>query len=445
MQLKGKKTTVIGMGITGIETAKFLAQQGAEVDLIDNRLKEAFSDIALPINQNIKTIFGSSVPSKDSELVILSPGVDLESPFLQDIKNQKTPILGEIELASQFNQAPIIAVTGTNGKTTTVTLTGAILKNSGISASVGGNIGTPFISQVDKDSPDYRVLEISSFQLETTNLFRAHVACVLNLTPDHLNRHRTIEDYARVKEHIANNQTNDDYLVLNADDPFTTAMAKGKTSNILWFSLNREVDQGAWIDNENIFYRIGSREGKVCNLKDLNVSLRLQAENALAALLLSYLAGANISAIQDTFNKFSGLQHRLERVATKGGVDFVNDSKGTNVGSMQKAINSFSQPIVLIVGGQDKGGDFSALKVLMKEKVKNLILIGEAKQKIKQSLNGTPPKEEADTLEQAIQIAVKHATPGDVVLFSPGCASFDMFKNYEDRGNQFKKIVNDLQ
>ncbi len=445
MQLKGKKTTVIGMGITGIETANFLAQQGAEVDLIDNRLKEAFSDIVLPINPNIKTIFGSSVPSKDSELVILSPGVDIESPFLQDIKNRKTPILGEIELASQFNQAPIIAITGTNGKTTTVTLTGAILENSGIPASVGGNIGTPFISQVDKDSPDYRVLEVSSFQLETTNLFRAHIACVLNVTPDHLNRHKTIEDYSKVKERISKNQTNDDYLVLNADDPFTAAMAKGKSSNILWFSLNREVDQGAWIDNESILYRIGNREGKVCNLKDLNVSLRLQAENALAALLLSYLAGANLSAIQNTFSKFPGLQHRLERVATKGGVDFVNDSKGTNVGSMQKAINSFSQPIVLIVGGQDKGGDFSALKVLMKEKVKNLILIGEAKQKIKQSLNGIPPKEEADTLEQAIQIAIKYATPGDVVLFSPGCASFDMFKNYEDRGNQFKKIVNDLQ
>ncbi len=433
------------MGITGIETANFLALKGAEVDLIDGRLRETFSELSLPKNPKIKTIFGSSTPSQDTEMVVLSPGVDIESPQLQEIKNQGTPILGEIELASRFNQTPIIAVTGTNGKTTTVTLTGNILKNSGIATCVGGNIGTPFISQIEKDAPSYRVLEISSFQLETTNLFRAHIACVLNVTPDHLNRHKTIEDYAGFKERIANNQTDDDFFILNADDPFTSAMRKGKPSNILWFSLRQEVQQGAWVHNEKILFRIGDQKGEVCNLKDLNSSLRLQTENALAAFLLSYLAGANLSTIQKTFSEFSGLEHRLERVATIGGIDFINDSKGTNVGSTQKAINSFSQPIVLIMGGQDKGGDFSSLKTLLKNKVKNLILIGEAKEKIKQSLNGTPPKEESESLEHAVQKAMKHAIPGDVVLFSPGCASFDMFKNYEDRGNQFKKFVGDLK
>jgi UDP-N-acetylmuramoylalanine--D-glutamate ligase len=445
MELKGKKITVIGMGITGIETANFLALKGAEVDLIDSRLREAFSELSLPTNPKIKTTFGSSTPSQNTEMVVLSPGVDIESSQLQEIKKQGTPILGEIELASRFNRIPIIAVTGTNGKTTTVTLTGIILENSGIVARTGGNIGTPFISQIEIDSPNYRVLEISSFQLETTDQFRAHIACVLNVTPDHLNRHKTIEEYARFKERIANNQTKDDFLILNADDPYTADMSKGKTSNILWFSLNQEVQQGAWIHNEKIMFRIGDQEGEVCNLKDLNPSLRLQAENAMAAFLLSYLAGANLSTIQKTFSEFSGLEHRLEKVATIEGIDFINDSKGTNIGSMHKAINSFSKPIVLIMGGQDKGGDFSTLKTLLKNKVKNLILIGEAKEKIKQSLNGTPPKEDSDSLKHAVQKAMQHAVPGDVVLFSPGCASFDMFKNYEDRGNQFKKLVGDLK
>ncbi len=445
MELKGKKITVIGMGITGIETANFLAEKGAEVDLMDSSPREAFSETSLPTNPKIKITFGASTPSKTTEMVVLSPGVDIESPYLQIPKNQGTPIIGEIELASRFNQAPIIAVTGTNGKTTTVTLIGTILENSGINACVGGNIGTPFIAQVEKNSPDYRVLEISSFQLETTDLFRAHIACVLNVTPDHLDRHKTIEEYAKFKERIANNQTNNDFFVLNADDPFTSNMGKEKSSNVLWFSLKSEVRQGAWLQNEELLFRMGREEGKVCNLNNLAPSLRLQPENALAAFLISYAARANISAIQKTFNDFTGLEHRLEKFATIGGIDFVNDSKGTNVGSTQKAINSFSQPIVLIMGGQDKGGDFSTLKTLLKNKVKNLILIGEAKEKIRQSLNGFPPKEESDSLENAVRKAMKRAAPGDVVLFSPGCASFDMFKNYKDRGNQFKKFVSDLK
>jgi UDP-N-acetylmuramoylalanine--D-glutamate ligase len=445
MKLKNKKITVIGMGITGIETAKFLAQKGALVDLIDNRTEESLSESTMPMSPLIRPLFGSSIPSDDTEMVILSPGVDVNSFCLQKTKAKGTPVLGEIELASRFDQTPIIAVTGTNGKTTTVSLVGAILQNAGIPATVGGNIGTPFITQIEKEFSDYRVLEISSFQLETTDQFRAHIACVLNVTPDHLNRHKTIKNYAQFKERIAANQTNEDFFLLNADDPITASMAKEKSSKILWFSPTQEVDQGAWIENRIIYLRIGNQKDKVCNLEHLNLSLQRQPENVLAALVLSRLAGATLAATQKTFIEFSGLTHRLEWVENIRGIDFVNDSKGTNIGSMQKAVESFSQPIILIAGGQDKGGDFSVLKNLLKQKVKNLVLIGEAKEKIKRSLNGIPPKEEADTLEQAIHLAASRATSGDVVLFSPGCASFDMFKNYEDRGNRFKSIVKSMK
>lgn len=444
MDLKDKHIAVIGMARTGIATANFLAAHGARVVLTEQKNREEFADASSALDSKIKTAFGNSAPPVDAELIVLSPGVDINSPFLDDARKRGTAIISEIELAYHFNSAPIIAVTGTNGKTTTTTLIGNLLEQSGKKMRVGGNIGIPFISLIGGETPDYMVLEVSTFQLEAIERFRPKIALILNITPDHLNRHKTMKQYAELKGNIAKNQTDEDFLVLNADDPLALKAAEDKKAKKLHFSLEKEVAEGAWVRDGIIRLRIGSQEQEICEITCLKQNMQWQVENLLAVVITGALAGVDARIMAETLKNFPGLEHRLELVTTVRGIDFVNDSKGTNVGSVLKSLNSFTRPIILIVGGQDKGNDFSPLKPLFKKKVKHLILIGEAKSKIRQILNGTPSCEEADTLETAVSAAMRHAVPGDVVLLSPACASFDMFRDYADRGNQFKTIVSRL-
>jgi len=442
MELNNKNISVIGMGRTGIATANFLAQRGARVTLMDQKSGDAFKDTLGLLNPAVRIRFESSEPTSDAELVILSPGMDINSPLLRAARDRGAEIISEIELAYRFASAPIIAITGTNGKSTVTTLTGEILANAGKKVLVGGNLGTPFIELVNEGSADFLVLEISSFQLEGTRTFHPAIAMVLNITPDHMDRHQTLAEYARLKGKIAVNQTAEDHLILNLNDPETLRLREGCPAKTALFSSSTEVAEGSFIRDGVLTVRLNGEEQQVCRVDELSLSMQWQVENILAALLAVSLAGVSPALAADTLKNFSGLPHRMEWVRSVQGIDFVNDSKGTNVGSVQKSLSTFDRPVILIAGGSDKGSDFSPLCRILKERVKHLVLIGETKNKFRQILNGSFSYEDAGTLEDAVKKAYEKAVPGDVVLLSPACASFDMFKNYADRGTQFRAIVN---
>ncbi len=444
MELKNKNITVIGMGRSGIASANFLAGKEAQVTLIDQKKRQDLEEAVQQLNPSVQTKFGSSALAGNEELIILSPGIDIESSFLETAIQQGIPIWSEVELACRFNTCPIIAITGTNGKSTTTTLIGEILQAAGKSVLIGGNIGVPFISLVDREAPDFLVLEISSFQMEAIEKFRPHISMILNITPDHLDRHKTMTTYARLKENVSKNQTEEDYLLLNQDDPNTKDLGQNSRAQKLFFSATGDVKTGVFLRENSLMLRMDATEKKICDLADLNQVMQWQVENVLAASLASSLLNIPLKTIAETLKQFTGLEHRMEWVRTYQGIDFVNDSKGTNVGAVRKSLESLSCPVVLIAGGKDKGSDFLPLKQVLKKKVKHLILIGESRSKFRQVLNGSFNYEEASSMEEAVQKAANNAASGDVVLLSPACASFDMFKNYEDRGNQFKSIVHNL-
>ncbi|MBI4390193.1 MAG: UDP-N-acetylmuramoyl-L-alanine--D-glutamate ligase [Nitrospinae bacterium] len=444
MELKDKKISVIGMGRTGVPAANFLAARGARVALTDQKGREELADRVERLDPAVETAFGNCAPAPDADLIVLSPGFDINSPLLGDARRKGTEIVSEIELACRFATAPIVAVTGTNGKTTTTTLIGKILEAAGKDIRVGGNIGVPFVSLLENPPRDYYVLEVSTFQLEGIRRFRPRIGVLLNITPDHLNRHKTMAHYAALKGRVAANQTEDDFMVLNQDDPLVQEQARDMRARKRYFSVEKETEEGGFLRNGVLTLRQDGKERTLCSAEELKPVMRWQLENVLAAATAASLAGAGPEAIAGALKSFSGLEHRLEWVRTLRGVDFVNDSKGTNVGSVEKSLRSFDRPIILIAGGQDKGSDFSPLKNLIKTRVKRLVLIGEARPKFRQALNGSTDCAEAETLESAVGLALEKAVPGDVVLLSPACASFDMFKDYEDRGRQFKKIVNGL-
>ncbi|MCH8932485.1 MAG: UDP-N-acetylmuramoyl-L-alanine--D-glutamate ligase [Nitrospinae bacterium] len=444
MTFKNKQISIIGMARTGIAAANYLAEQGARVTLMDGKPKESLTGVLKQLNSRVNTVFQSSAPLPDADLVVLSPGVDIHSPDLKAARKSGTEIISELELAYRVSGTPIIAVTGTNGKSTTTSLIGHLLEQGGKDVRIGGNIGVPFISQVQDAPRDYRVLEVSSFQLEGTVEFHPEISVILNITPDHLDRHKTIEHYAALKEKIAVNQTRDDVLVLNHDDPWVHRIAAGKPSQKWHFSMSGPVARGCYLKKDRVLFTDGEREETICHIGDLNQAMQYQVENILPAALVARLAGIDTAVIAKALPAFKGLEHRMEWVRSINGIDFINDSKGTNIGALEKSLNSFDQPIVLIAGGQDKGGDFQSLKSLFKQKVKHMVLIGEAKSKIQAVLNGSFGYESVDDMEAAVRGAYAHAQPGDVVLLSPACASFDMFRDYEDRGRQFKGYVQSL-
>jgi len=432
------------MARSGIAAANYLAEQGARVTLLDGKSKDALSDVLDQLVSGVNTVFQSSTPLPEADLVVLSPGVDIHSPNLDFARESGTEIISELELAYRMSETPIIAITGTNGKSTTTSLIGHLLDRGGKDVQVGGNIGVPFISLVKDQPKDYLVLEISSFQLEGAVQFHPHISVILNITPDHLDRHKTIEHYAALKERIAAHQTKDDVLVLNHDDPWVHRVAAGKQSKKWYFSMSESVERGCYLDGDQILFKDDKNKEAICSVSDLHQAMQWQVENILPSVLVARLAGIETASIAKTLREFKGLEHRLEWVRSLNGVDFINDSKGTNIGALEKSLNSFDRPVVLIAGGQDKGGDFQSLKPLFKKKVKHMVLIGEARPKIQRVLNGSFGYENADDMETAVRQAYAQTQPGDVVLLSPACASFDMFRDYADRGRQFKGCVQSL-
>jgi len=445
MDLKNKIVSVIGLGKTGVATANFLARRGSRVSIMDKKPYDELSELTENLLPGIKAIYQNSVPLPDSDLIVISPSVDIESEFLKSSRQKGTEIISEIELASRVNSASLIGITGTNGKSTCTSLIDEILTEGGKSTQAGGNLGIPFISLVDQEPTEYRVLEISSFQMEATYSFHPKIAVILNITPDHLDRHESFMQYVGLKEKIYANQTKNDSLILNYDDSNTRSLGENCPAKQILFSLESELECGVYVSKGEIFARINEFKGKVCSLSSLSRGLAWQIENVLPAVAVALLLKVSLESIKKVLGSFVGLEHRLEWVCSQGGVDFINDSKGTNVGSAYKSLNTFDRPIILIAGGKDKNADFSSLKKIMKKKVKHLVLIGETRPKFRSLLNGSFGYEESDSLKDAVHKAKEKADKGDVVLFSPACASFDMFADYIDRGNQFKSIVKNLK
>ncbi|CAI2717697.1 UDP-N-acetylmuramoyl-L-alanine--D-glutamate ligase [Nitrospina watsonii] len=450
MDLNGKSIAIVGLARTGIATANFLAAHGAKVTVYDQKPRAELEHAVAQLADGIDARFETSAPESDApegsalDLIVLSPGVDIHNPALEPLRKCGVDIVSELELASRLCTTPIIAITGTNGKTTTTSLIAALLQNAGYDVKVGGNIGVPFVALIDPPPKDYMVLEVSSFQLEGASTFHPFISVILNLTPDHLDRHGSMEHYAALKGRIAANQTENDWMVVNADDPWVKKMAEDQKAEPVWFSTQREILAGAYMEERTACLQRGGAAIPVVELDDLKPALARQMENVLAAIATAYLAGVDPAAMLPTLREFESLPHRLEWVRTLNGVDFINDSKGTNIGAVEKSLKSFDRPVILIIGGKDKGSDFSLLTKAFRRGVKHMVLIGEARQKIQAVLNGSFVYEEADSMDAAVKAAYAAAEPGDVVLLSPACASFDMFRDYADRGDRFRDCVNRL-
>ena len=452
MELNGKRVLVVGLGKSGVASALFMQARGARVTVSDTKSgDELRNEIPVLLDHGITVETGGHGDRtfRGQDLIVVSPGVPVDAPPLVQARSLGESVIGEIELAAQFLPGPIVAITGSNGKTTTTTLTGEIMTAGGFSALVGGNIGTPAISLADRAKPEtVVVLEISSFQLETVQTFRPRVAVVLNVTPDHLDRHRTFEIYTDAKARIFENQRPDDFAVLNADDPTCVAMAKRTRAQVFWFSRLKEVEQGAWVENGKLVFRDNKGQREILQVSDIPLKGAHNLENVLAATCAGMLMGCAPEKIRQAVHDFKAVEHRLEFVATIGGVDYYNDSKATNVDATIKALESFSSNIHLILGGKDKGSDYTVLNDLLRKRVKRVYTIGAAAAKIEgqivSSKNGGPEVVHAETLENAIRKAHAAAKPGDVVLLAPACASFDQFKSYEHRGKVFKEIVHSL-
>jgi UDP-N-acetylmuramoylalanine--D-glutamate ligase len=449
MQLKDKRVLVVGLGKSGVASALFLKAHGAQVTVSDTKSgDELRNEIPVLLDHGITVETGGHGERtfRGQDFIVVSPGVPMDTPALVQARSLGEAVIGEVELAAQFLPGPIVAITGSNGKTTTTTLTGEILTASGFPALVGGNIGTPAISLVERAQPETAiVLEISSFQLETIKTFRPKVAIILNVTPDHLDRHRTFGAYVNAKARIFENQTSADFAVLNEDDPTCVSLASRTRAQVFWFSRQKEVKQGAWVREGNIVIREGQQQREIMLASEIPLKGAHNLENVLAAVCASALMGCAPEKIRPAVRDFKAVEHRLEFVATIRGVDYYNDSKATNVDATIKAMESFPANIHLILGGKDKGSDYSVLNDLLRQRVKRVYTIGAAAEKIESQIvsskSGGPETVHAETLENALRKANAAAQPGDVVLLAPACASFDQFKNYEQRGQVFKEIV----
>jgi UDP-N-acetylmuramoylalanine--D-glutamate ligase len=443
MDLNNKRVLVVGLGKSGVASALFLKAHGARVTVSDTKSgDELRNEIPVLLDHGITVETGGHGERtfRGQDLIVVSPGVPVDAQPLLQARAQGETVIGEIELAALFLPGPIIAITGSNGKTTTTTLTGEIMTASGFPALVGGNIGTPAISLAEQAKPDtVIVLEVSSFQLETIQTFRPKVSVVLNVTPDHLDRHRTFEAYVEAKARIFENQQGSDFAVFNADDPTCVAMAAGAKSQVFWFSRQKEVQKGAWVRDGNIVFRDGGGQKEILQVSEIPLKGAHNLENVLAAVCAGALMGGAAEKIRQAVREFKAVEHRLEFVATIGGVDYYNDSKATNVDATIKALESFPANIHLILGGKDKGSDYTVLNELLRQRVKRVYTIGTAAAKIESQIKAEIVH--AETLENAIRKASAAAQPGDVVLLAPACASFDQFKSYEHRGRVFKEIV----
>ncbi len=448
MDLKDKRVLVVGLGKSGVASALFLKARGARVTVSDSKPEaELRNEILLLLDHGITVETGGHGDRtfRGQDLIVVSPGVPFDAPQLEQARALGEPVIGEVELAAQFLPGRIVAITGANGKTTTTTLAGQIIAAGRFPALVGGNIGTPAISFADQARSDtWIVLEVSSFQLETIVSFRPRIAVVLNITPDHLDRHKTFALYVNAKARIFENQRPDDFSILNADDPTTAGLANRTRAQLFWFSRKKEVDKGSFVRAGHIFARDGKNEREIMPLSEIPLKGAHNLENVLAGVSIGALVGCQPAQIREAVRTFKAVEHRLEFVAKVAGVDYYNDSKATNVDATIKALESFPANIHLILGGKDKGSDYSVLNELLKQRVKRVYTIGAAAAKIESQIAGATEIVPSRTLENAVRDASEAAKPGDIVLLAPACASFDQFQNYEHRGRVFKEVVHAL-
>ncbi len=445
-----QKVLVFGSGISGIGSANLLARFGKEVILYDGntaldseKLKEQLDE-----NGDIEIILGELQDTviKTLDLVVMSPGVPTDLPLVNQMRESGIPIWGEVELAYTYGKGDVLAITGTNGKTTTTALLGEIMKNYKESVFVVGNIGNPYTTAVfDMTSESVSVAEVSSFQLETIHEFRPCVSAILNITPDHLNRHHTMEAYIAAKEDIAKNQTKEDTCVLNYEDEELRLFGEKLDCSVLYFSSQRKLDKGIYLDGGNIIYK-DDRELQICHVDELQLLGTHNYENVMAAVAMAMAYKVPIDIIRQTIKTFAGVAHRIEFVCEKGGVAYYNDSKGTNPDAAIKGIQAMNRKTLLIAGGYDKNSAYEEWIQAFEGKVKKLVLLGQTKEKIAEAAKKVGFHEIAmvESLEEAVKLCADLAEEGDAVLLSPACASWGMFKNYEERGDKFKEFVNAL-
>ena len=453
MELMNKNVLVIGAGISGFAAAKISKKFGANVTLSDAKnevdLKYNFDELR---GVGINLVFGKQTENllNGVDLVIVSPAVPLRIPILQAALNKKIPVISEVELAYNLAKSPICAVTGTNGKTTTVTLLGLLLASQFDNVGVGGNIGVA-LSEVALEVGEggYIAAEISSYQMEATNNFKPHISAILNVTPDHLKRHGSMEIYQAMKEKIFAQETSDDFLILNYDDEKVREIKSRAGCKVFYFSRKKILDEGAYIDGDKLIIKIGGKIYEVCTIAELGIKGGHNVENALAATMTAYLAGVTVENIRSVLKSFQGVEHRIEFVREIDGVKYYNDSKATNTDSAIKALETFDGHINLIAGGDDKLTDLTEFLTLVNQRVDNLILVGDAAKRfkddaIKNGFNVEKIFEAGYSMEKAVDIAKKISTPPQIVLLSPACASFDMYDNFEERGKDFKRIVTEM-
>lgn len=453
MSYSGKTVLVVGAARSGIAAAQFLLESGARVVLTDTKKMEALPDIAPLLREpgySGRLTWELGGHREDSfaacDFVVVSPGVPLSLPFFEISRRSGIPVIAEVELAARHLQGRIIGITGSNGKTTTTTLVAELLNGGGIRGRAAGNIGTPLISLAADSRPDdVYAVELSSFQLEGIAGFRPAIGAILNLTPDHMDRYDTLDQYIAAKQRIFMNQSYTDYAVLNADDPRTAALAARVSSRPFLFSRLAAVERGASVRDGMLVFRDDSGERTLFPARSISLKGAHNLENVLAACTMAILAGVPVESLEESVRNFKGVEHRIEWVATIDGVQYFNDSKATNVDAAAKSLEAFPGNILLIAGGRDKEGDFSVLRPLVEERVKHLVLIGEAGAKIRRALAGAVAMSDASSLEDAVALCRGLAAAGDVVLLAPACASFDMFRNYEHRGQVFKEAVRALE
>jgi UDP-N-acetylmuramoylalanine--D-glutamate ligase len=479
MELKNKRVLVVGLGKSGMAAALFLRDKGARVTVSDTRSMAALEkEIPGLLDAGIMVEAGGHglLTFRRQDLIVVSPGVPYDTPELKQVRAFGLPIIGELELACRYLQGRVVAITGSNGKTTTTSLLGKIFADAGGPTLVGGNIGTPVIeligpsielarrveekqntgilrsAQNDKQSAGndkqdlWSVLEVSSFQLETVEEFHPHIAVVLNITPDHLDRHGTFENYAAMKTRITAQQTAEDFLVLNGEDKPTQVLAGKTAAQVFWFSGRRPIKQGAFVHGESVLFipREGAKAEPVMPVAEIPLRGAHNVENVLAAVCAARLGGVAAKSIRASVASFKAVEHRLEFVAAVRGVEFYNDSKATNVDATKKALEAFPGGVHLILGGKDKNSDYAELSDLLRERCKIVYTIGSAAEKIERQLAGVVKIVLATTLDVAVRKAAEDAVAGDVVLLAPACSSFDQFENYEQRGRIFKELVAQL-
>ncbi len=454
MEYRGKTALVAGAAKSGLASARFLLGCGARVILTDTKTESALKkeisglwehaayagELVLELGGHRKESFAQC------DFVVVSPGIPLSLPEFEISRRAGIPVIAEVELAYRHLKGKIIGITGSNGKTTTTTLVSDLLNGSGLQAFSAGNIGVPLISFArDSKAADLYSVELSSFQLESIKNFRPFIGSVLNLTPDHLDRYAGFEDYIAAKRRLFMNQERTDFAVLNADDARTASLATRLRSRAVLFSRLRVAGHGVFVRNDRVIFRDEAGEKDLFAVSAIGLRGLHNLENVLAACAMAIIAGAAPESLEASIRRFKGVEHRMEPVSEIEGVMYYNDSKATNVDAAAKALESFPGNILLIAGGRDKAGDFSALRTLVRERVKHLVLIGEAASKIRKALSDAADMSEAESMAEAVSLCRSLARPGDVVLLAPACASFDMFDNYEHRGRVFKEAVRNLK